>query len=79
MKLIIEGDINIYYVQTLCMIFFPGASFGEDESEAPDNPTLELRLTPADNGIYAYAEFRYEDRICSAKKYAEYTDRKSVV
>ena len=77
MKLIIEGDINIYYVQTLCMIFFPGASFGEDESEAPDNPTLELRLTPADNGIYAYAEFRYEDRICSAKKYAEYTDRLS--
>lgn len=72
MKLIIQGDINKYYVQTLCMIFFPGATFGEDEQESPDNPTLELRLTPADNGIYAYAEFRYKDRICSAKKYAEY-------
>lgn len=73
MKLIIDGEINKYYVQTLCMIFFPGASFGEDEREAPDNPTLELRLNTGDNGIYAYAEVRYEDRICSAKKYAEYT------
>lgn len=77
MKLIIDGDINKYYVQTLCMIFFPGASFGEEEQEAADNPTLELRLTPADNGIYAYAELRYEERICSAKKYMEYTDRVS--
>ncbi len=75
MKLIIHGDINKYYVQTLCMIFFPGASFGEDERESPDNPTLELRLTPDDNGIYAYAEIRYEDCICSAKKYAEYPSK----
>ena len=29
-----EGDINRYYAQTLCMIFFPGATFGEDEELA---------------------------------------------
>lgn len=75
MKLIIDGQINKYYVQTLCMIFFPGASFGEDEREARDNPTLELKLTSTESGVFAYAEVRYEDRICSAKKYADYPGR----
>lgn len=74
MKLIINGDINVYYVQMLCMIFFPGAKFGEDEVERPENPTLEVSVTPDDNGIYAYAEIRYEGRICSSKKYGEFKE-----
>lgn len=35
MKLIINGDFNKYYLQTLCMLFVPGAKFsetGEDDS-----------------------------------------------
>ena len=31
MILNVEGNINRYYVQTLCMVFFPGATFGENE------------------------------------------------
>ena len=31
MILHINGDINRYYVQTLCMIFFPGAKFSQNE------------------------------------------------
>lgn len=72
MKLIVSGDINIYYVQTLCMIFFPGAKFGEDEAESYDNPVLELRITPEANGVYAYAEMRHMGKICSSKKFEEY-------
>ena len=30
MKLIIDGQANVYYVQTLCMIFYPGEKFSED-------------------------------------------------
>ena len=26
----INGDINRYYVQTLCMIYYPGAKFTEN-------------------------------------------------
>ena len=26
----INGNVNRYYVQTLCMIFFPGAGFSEN-------------------------------------------------
>lgn len=74
MKLIIDGDINKYYIQMLCMIFFPGATFGEDEVESPDNPTLEVKATPDDNGIYVYAELRYNGKICSSKKFVEFAE-----
>ena len=74
MKLIIDGDINKYYIQMLYMIFFPGATFGEDEVESPDNPTLEVKATPDDNGIYVYAELRYNGKICSSKKFVEFAE-----
>jgi oxygen-independent coproporphyrinogen-3 oxidase len=74
MKLIISGNINKYYVQTLCMLFFPGAKFGEGEVESYDNPTLELRITEGQDGVYAYAELRYMGKICSSKKFEKYTD-----
>ena len=34
MYLVINGDLNKYYMQTLCMLFFPGATFSEDENDA---------------------------------------------
>jgi hypothetical protein len=33
MKLTVTGDINAFYVQTLCMIFFPGEKFVENETK----------------------------------------------
>ena len=33
MRLYIEGPVNKYYIQTLCMIFFPGGKFGEKEEK----------------------------------------------
>lgn len=43
MKLYINGDINEYYVQTLCMIFFPGEKFSETENLS--GRTLSVSLT----------------------------------
>ena len=37
MILKVEGTDNKYYVQTLCMIFFPGSRFSESEQPSPDN------------------------------------------
>ena len=45
MKLNIEGNINRYYVQTLCMIFFPGEKFPEEEEISATTPILDLKLT----------------------------------
>lgn len=74
MKLIIDGDINKYYVQMLCMIYFPGIKFGEDEEESADNPVLELKTERDDTGINAYVEIRHLDKICSAQKRVEYKE-----
>ena len=45
MILHIHGDLNPYYAQTLCLIYFPGSKFGEDEVEAEVTAVLaELGL-----------------------------------
>lgn len=35
MKLTIDGNVNSYYVQMLCMIFFPGEKFGAEAEAVP--------------------------------------------
>lgn len=55
MKLILDGEINIYYIQTLCMIFFPGEKFGENEKSGPTTPELRLKLTRRERGMTARA------------------------
>ena len=44
MKLYIDGDIGRYYVQTLCLIFFPGAKFPENEAAGPETDVVSLKL-----------------------------------
>ncbi len=55
MRLILDGPINEYYVQTLCMIFFPGAKFGVAEQNDPNASELKLTLRENDGGIDATA------------------------
>lgn len=42
MILNIGPNINRYYVQTLCMVFFPGAKFSEDEERTPETPQVSV-------------------------------------
>lgn len=44
MKLQVRGNINEYYVQTLCMLFFPGAKFSKTESESENVPSAEVSV-----------------------------------
>ena len=60
MKLHINGDINEYYVQTLCMIFFPGEKFSGEEIEG--EPVLHLDLTEETDVIRARAELHYQGK-----------------
>ena len=53
MILHIEGRIKPYYVQTLCMIFFPGVKFPEGEAPGPDVPEAWIRLNEEENGVRA--------------------------
>ncbi len=53
MILHIHGDINRYYVQTLCMIFFPGSTFPDDEEPGDNVPELTLKVDKTENGYKA--------------------------
>ena len=66
MILRINGEINPYYVQTLCMVFFPGAKFSQD-SNTPASPSLDLTLRDVDDGtIEARAVFSADGKISQA-------------
>ncbi|MBQ7319255.1 MAG: coproporphyrinogen dehydrogenase HemZ [Clostridia bacterium] len=56
MRLHLEGNINTYYVQTLCMIFFPGSKFSKEAQEEEGAPALSLRLEEDTDACTAYAE-----------------------
>lgn len=67
MILHIDGNINKYYVQTLCMIFFPGSTFGEKEERGEDVPEVTVHVYPDENDlITAYVSIKLNDRVCEA-------------
>ena len=65
MKLKVSGNINQYYVQTLCMIFFPGEKFSEGadaETEGMAVPELSLTLEENDDGVSVHAELALDEK-----------------
>ena len=62
MKLITEGDINSYYLQTLCMLFFPRAKFSNTELIGPDTPVAIVKVTSDDKTAYAEASLTMGER-----------------
>lgn len=67
MKVIIDGAINVYYVQTLCMIYFPGTKFAEDEVVTEDTPVLQVKLTEEGDAVSASATLKIGERTVSAE------------
>ncbi len=67
MILRIDGNINSYYVQTLCMVFFPGATFGENEEPGLDIPEVYVNVfKETENSDTAFVSIKLNDRICEA-------------
>ena len=67
MILHIDGDVSRYYVQTLCMIFFPGSTFGQNEQLTDGVPEIKVSVYPDENGTQiAYASIKLNDRVCEA-------------
>ena len=58
MILKIEGTANTYYVQTLCMIFFPGSRFSADVLPSPETPEIFVRLTREADKMLGYATMK---------------------
>ncbi len=66
MKLILDTDVNVNYIQTLCMIFFPGAKFALDEVVTRDTPVVTVRTKAGEEDIFAFAEIRIGEQAESA-------------
>lgn len=58
MKVICEGNINRFYVQTLCMLFFPGAKFSEHEEVGEETPIVHVKTVESDTEVSAEASIR---------------------
>lgn len=62
MILKVNGNVSPYYVQTLCLLFFPGSKFAMDEKSAPDNPEAEVTFVQTDDLFYATATLSYQGK-----------------
>ena len=70
MILRINGNINKYYVQTLCMVFFPGATFGESEVAGEGVPEVNVDVFPdaERKNINAFVSIKLNDKLCEANE-----------
>ncbi len=66
MKLHIEGNINAYYVQTLCMIFFPGEKFSGEGEDDPHN--LYLTVTETEEEVFAKVTLTCDGKTATSEK-----------
>ena len=66
MKLYVTGNVNEYYVQTLCMIFFPGEKFSGEEE--PGAPVMWMDVTEDENEVTAAARLCYRGKETRATK-----------
>ena len=73
MKLTVSGDINAFYVQTLCMIFFPGEKFSQDQEITEDVPVMDVYVINSDIGSYARATLTYQGKTATAEKNVEFS------
>ncbi len=69
----INGEINRYYVQTLCMIYYPGARF-TNEREDDGTPDLCVSLCHKDGYCEATAEATLSGNTFTAVKRRDYTE-----
>lgn len=65
MILHIDGSINQYYIQTLCMMLFPGVKFAEGEAETEASTSAYVTLQPVttisgDEGVFASVILSHE-------------------
>ena len=62
MILKIDGDLNPYYAQTLCLIYFPGEKFGAAEAARTDAPEANILVRAREDGVYSSVRLRLGEK-----------------
>ncbi len=67
MILHLDGNISEYYAQTLCLVFFPGSTFGEHEQPGEGVPEVSVNVyTDKSGAANAYASIKLNDKVSEA-------------
>ncbi len=78
MKLTLETngniEINLYYLQTLCMIFWPGVRFGAAHESDEDEPSVKFLMTEEPDGISARVTISDKTKMTSVKREVSFSD-----
>ena len=75
MRLYIEGPVNKYYIQTLCMIFFPGSKFSADEPVTENTPEMWVNLSKSpETGIDVTAKLTYRGQSAEVTRHYDYSE-----
>ena len=69
----VNGNVKPYYVQTIAMIFFPGAKFPENEELTPETVVLTLDMTETDTGVHSAVTIAQGETSVSAEADAAWT------
>ena len=70
MKVTVNGELNKYYVQTLCMIFFPGVKFSDTED---DGIEITVDIEKNEIGVSAKAKLTLDGKTSEAVAIEEYS------
>lgn len=73
MKITIEGDINVSYVQNLCLIFFPGQKFSQQEQESEEQPRAFVKVERTEEGCRSTVTLECADRKQTAESFVPYS------
>lgn len=72
MKLTINGDISRYYVQNLCLIFFPGSKFSETEVITDETPVVMLNVEEREDGVFSSAVIGIGEQRAESEAFEKY-------
>ena len=75
MRLHIDGPVNKYYIQTLCMIYVPGSKFSDEEPEGPETPELWVSMTKShEAGVDVHARLCFRNQEAEATRHYDYRE-----
>ena len=63
MKITVNGELNKYYVQMLCMIFFPGVKFSDAEE---DGLSVSVDIDKTETGVMTKAVLNFDEKTAEA-------------
>lgn len=67
MILNVNGNLNKYYAQTLCMIFFPGADFSEKQKPATEIPVVDFSVETQETGVIVSVKIQHDGKLETAE------------